>query len=258
MKAITFLLVFLISSHGGAATQSGDPVLTALDQARQAYDASEEAFRKAVVDRLTAAEDRAVKAGKKAIVDQIGADRTAFETTGALPKSIKVTDLPTQRSQARHKLQAAYTRAISDLTKSRRAAEADAVEREAAAFQSKFAADLVKPGTVWRGDKRYLKGGRPGNHAFELRIVDRAGDSFRGVVIEDPDMTHDVEGTVTNDRIEWKNTRTRVGIYPGQPQKGTFEGETMKLHFAGRQKFDNLPVEAEATLQLQKKKDGAR
>jgi hypothetical protein len=236
-----------------ARGQSDDPILAKLDKARQAYDASEEAFRKAVLDRLNAAEERAVKSGKKAAVDQVVADREAFEATGALPKSLKVADLQANRARARLELQTAFTKAVSDLTKSRRRAEADALEREAAAFKASFASDLVKVGTVWRGDKRYSKGGPAGLHPFELRVTERNGDGFKGIILEDA-MSHDVEGTVSGDKVEWKIKRVRAGVYPGQPQSGTLEGDQMKLHFVRRDGSGGVQVEAQATIKLQKKK----
>jgi hypothetical protein len=242
-------LAYCGESHG----QADDPILARLDRARQAYDASEEAFRKAVISRLNAAEERAVKAGKKADVDQAVADRKAFEATGALPKTLKVNDLQVQRTQARLELQTAFTRAISELTKNRRSAEADAVEREAAAFKAKIAGDLIKPGTVWRGDKRYIKGGPAGAHPFELRVTERVGDGFKGIIVEDT-MSHDIEGTVSGEKVQWTNTRVRAGVYPGQPQSGTLEGEVMKLHFARRDGFGGVAVEAQATIKLLKKK----
>jgi hypothetical protein len=255
VKLPAFLLLSVASlvARGDARGQADDPILAKLDQARRAYDASEEAFRKAVLGRINAAEERAVKEGMKAAVDQAVADREAFEATGALPSSLKVGDLQTQRTQARTQLQSAFTKAISDLTKSRRNAEADALEREAAAFKASFAGDLIKPGTVWRGEKRYIKGGPAGAHPFELKVTERSGDAFKGIITED-DMIHDVEGTVSSDKVQWKNTRVRAGNYPGQPQSGTLEGELMKLHFSRRVGGGGVPVEALATIKLQKKK----
>ena len=81
----------------------------------------------------------------------------------------------------------------------------------------------------------------------------RSGDAFKGIITED-EMIHDIEGTVSGDKVERKNTRVRAGIYPGQPQSGPLEGELMRLHFARRVAGGGVPVEAQATIKLQKKK----
>jgi hypothetical protein len=249
-----FILSSVCLAYCGVATgQTEDPILAKLDKARQAYDASEETFRKAVIARISAAEERAVKAGKKAAVDQAVADREAFESTGALPRSINVGELQSQRNQARQELQTAYSKAITELTKNRRSSEAAAVERESAFFKARFAGDLIKPGTIWRGEKRYIKGGPGGSHTFELKVTERSGDAFKGIIIEDT-MSHDIEGTVIGVKVEWKNTRVRAGIYPGQPQSGILEGDLMKLHFARQNGGGGVPVEAQGTIKLQKKK----
>jgi hypothetical protein len=247
------LSLFSLGFQGTARGQSDDPILAKVDKAREAYDASEVNFRKGVLSRLNAAEERAVKAGKKPAVDQAIAERDAFESTGALPKSISVNDLQSQRNQARQDLQAAYTKAISELTKSRRKDEADALEREAATFNAKFAGNLIKAGTIWRGEKRYTKGGPGGSHPFELRVTERNGDDFKGIIFED-NMSHDIQGTVSGDKVEWKNTKIRSGQFPGQPQSGTLEGDTMKLSFARAKGAGGVPVEAQGSIKLQKKK----
>jgi hypothetical protein len=246
-----------LTCSGEALGQADDPILAKLQAARQAYDDAEATFRKGVLGRIDAAEERAVKAGKKAAVDQAVAEREAFQATGALPKSLKVGDLLIPKTRTRDDLQAAYTRAISELTKERRSAEAETVEREAATFLARFAGEVIKPGTVWRGDKRYLKGGPTGPHPFELRVTERNGDAFKGIIFEDGmSQSHDVEGTVVENKVKWTNTKTRAGGYPGQPQEGTIEGDVMKLHFSRAKGGGGFPVEAEATIKLlaQKKK----
>ena len=47
-------------------------------------------------------------------------------------------------------------------------------------------------------------------------------------------MSHDVEGSIENEKVSWKITRIRKGIYPGQPQSGVLAGDLLKLHFARR------------------------
>jgi hypothetical protein len=233
--------------------QSDDPIAARLSKAKDAYAASEETFRKGVLDRLQAAEERATKAGNKAAVDQTVADRDAFEASGALPKSLKVADLQGQRTRARLDLLAAYSRAIADYTRQRMRAEADATEREMAEFKAKFSGDQLKAGTVWRGEKRYVKGGPAGTHPFELKVTERRGDAFKGVITEEA-MSHDVEGIVDNDKVSWKITRVRSGGYPGQPQSGVLDGEVMKLHFARRDGGGLVLVEAVGSIKLQKMK----
>jgi hypothetical protein len=250
---LLLLPVLTLTICGAARAQSDDPITTDLTKAREAYAASEEAFRKAVLERLQAAEERATKAGKKAALDQAVAEREAFEANGTLPKSFKTNDLQVQRTQARLQLLTAYNKAISGFTKKRMRSEADAVEREMIEFKAKFSGDQLKPGTVWRGEKRYLKGGPPGLHPFELKVTERNGDTFKGIITEES-MSHDVEGVVDNEKVSWKITRVRSGFYPGQPQSGAFEGDVMKLHFARRDGSGLLMVEAVGSLKLQKKK----
>src|SRR4051812_13798681 len=104
------LSVAALAAH--ARAQGDDPIAARLEKAREAYEASEEAFRKAVLDRLPAAEERATKAGNKAGVDQAVADREDFEARGTTPKSLKLVDLQAQRKQARARLLDAYSRAV--------------------------------------------------------------------------------------------------------------------------------------------------
>jgi hypothetical protein len=236
-----------------ARAQSDDPITARLNKAKEAYAASEEAFRKAVLGRLQAAEERATKAGNKAAVDQAVADREAFEANGTLPTSRRTNDLQNQRARARLDLLAAYNRAIADYTKRRMRPEADATEREMAEFRAKISGDQLKAGTVWRGEKRYLKGGPAGTHPFELRVTERRGDAFKGVITEEA-MSHDVEGVVDNEKVSWKITRVRRGAYPGQPQSGVLDGDVIKLHFARRDGSGFLLVEAVGSIKLQKKK----
>jgi len=244
-------LFFSISS--AVCAQADDPITAELNKAKDAYAASEEVFRKAVLDRLQAAEERATKAGKKAALDQVVAEREAFEANGTLPKSFKTNDLQNQRTQARLQLLTAYDKAISAFTKKRMRPEADAVEREMIDFKAKSSGDQLKSGTVWKGEKRYLKGGPAGLHPFELKVTERKGDAFKGIITEES-MSHDVEGVVENNKVSWKNTRVRSGVYPGQPQEGVFEGEVLKLHFARRDGSGALMVEAAGSIKLQKKK----
>jgi hypothetical protein len=244
-------VVFVVGASVRA--QSDDPITPRLNKAKEAYPDSEEAFRKAVVDRLRAAEERATKAGNKAAVDQAVADREAFEADCTLPKSLRINDLQGQRSRARLDLLAAYNRAIADYTRRRMRPEADAAEREMAEFKAKFVGDQLKAGTVWRGEKRYLKGGPPGTHPFELKVTERQGDAFRAVTTEE-EMSHDVEGVVDNGKVSWKITRVRRGAYPGQPQSGVLDGDVMKLHFARRDGSGFVLVEAVGNIKLQKKK----
>jgi hypothetical protein len=147
----------------------------------------------------------------------------------------------------------AYDKAISAFTKKRMRSEADAVEREMIEFKAKSSGDQLKPGSVWRGEKRYLKGGQAGVHPFELRVTDRNGDAFKGIITEES-MSHDVEGVVENEKVSWRNTRVRTGSFPGQPQSGVFEGDVLKLHFARRDGSGTLMVEAVGSIKLQKKK----
>jgi len=252
-RSILALPALWISLGVAVWAQDEEPIAAKLTRAKEAYAAAEETFRKGVLERLTAEEARATKAGKKAAVDQVIADREAFEASGTLPKSLKLTDLQAQRARARLDLTNAYKRAISDFTRKRMRVEADAAEREMAEFQSSVAGDQLKPGTVWRGQKRYLKGGPPGLHPFELRVINRNADTFKGIIIEE-DMSHDIAGAVQGNKIEWKITRVRSGVYPGQPQSGTIEDDVLKLHFARRDGLGGMAVEAEGSVKLQKKK----
>jgi hypothetical protein len=252
-SAILLVPMVLLSTSVAVRAQADDPITASLSKAKEAYAAAEELFRKAVLDRLKAAEERATKAGKKAAVDQIVAEREAFESTGALPTSFKTNDLQVQRTQARQRLLAAYDKAISGFTKQRKRSEADAVEQEMLGFKAQFSGDQLKPGSVWRGEKRYLKGGPAGLHPFELRVTERSGDAFRGIINED-EMSHDVEGKIDNEKVSWKIARVRRGAYPGQPQDGVFEGGVMKLHFARRDGRGAILVEAVGTIKLQKTK----
>jgi hypothetical protein len=250
---ILLLPALFLSTCGAVRAQADDPITADLGKAKEAYAASEEAFRKAVLNRLQDAEERATKAGKKAVLDQVVAERDAFETNGTLPKSFKTNDLQSHRTQARLELLAAYNRAVSGFTKKRMRSEADAVEREMIEFKAKSSGDQLKPGTVWRGEKRYLKGGPAGLHPFELKVTERSGDAFKGIITEES-MSHDVEGVVDNEKVSWRNTRVRSGPYPGQPQSGVFEGDVLKLHFARRDANGILMVEAVGSIKLQKKK----
>jgi hypothetical protein len=255
VKSRTLLLsALLLSICGAARAQADDPVTEKLTKAKEAYTAAEDKFHKAVLDRLQTALERATKDGKKALVDQISAERDAFENNGTLPKSFKSNDLVGQRTRDRLELLAAYNRAVTEFTKKRMRSEADAAEREMIEFKARIAGDQIQSGTVWRGEKKYLKGGPAGVHPFELRVTERNGNEFKGIITEDA-MSHDVEGVVENDKVSWKIARVRKGAYPGQPQSGTFEGDVLKLHFARRDGTGSVVmVEAVGTIKLQKKK----
>jgi hypothetical protein len=116
-----------------ARADDAEAVKEKLFQAKKAYDAEVQKFKKAITDQLDKREDDARKAGNKKQVDQIKVERDAFEKTGELPQMVP-SSIREPVTAARTKLDKAYTTAVKEYLKSKMDDAADATEKERQEF----------------------------------------------------------------------------------------------------------------------------
>jgi len=128
-KLSLLLLVTLVALGSGARADDAEMVKEKLFQAKKAYDAEVQKFRKSVADHLDKREDDARKTGNKKLVDQVKAERERFEKSGELPTTCPQT-LLTQMAAARGALDKAYTAAVKEFVKIKEDAAAEATEKE--------------------------------------------------------------------------------------------------------------------------------
>jgi hypothetical protein len=139
-----FGVVVLGGGLCAAQADDVDAVKEKLFQAKKAYDADVQKYRKAVGDWLDKREDEARKAGDKKLVDKVKADRQAFEKNGdppvALPKDLRIL-----ATNTRSALEKAYAAAVKDYVKLKEDTAADLVEKERQEFLKNTAATFGKP-----------------------------------------------------------------------------------------------------------------
>ena len=204
-----------------------DPIADKLGKARGAFEAREKDFRDEILKRLQASYNRAVREGNKKLVDRIEAERLAFEKAGALPESIRTSDLTPRWERARAAMVVSYKKAISDYTKKRMKAEADAVEKELQRFIAAGADDGLREGTIWRGFGGHTDW--PGErYEFELAITERKGNSFKGIEThKGGEIVREIRGTVDSGHFRFNFTRVIKGFPIEEPVVGTIRGDAM-------------------------------
>jgi hypothetical protein len=104
-----------------------------LFQAKKAYDAEVQKFKKAVSDQLDKREDTARKAGDKKVVDQVKAEREVFEKKGEIPSMIPM-NVREPVNAARMKVDKAYSAAIKEYVRLKMDDAAGAIEKEQQGF----------------------------------------------------------------------------------------------------------------------------
>jgi hypothetical protein len=111
-----------------------DPITVKLEQAKTAYEADQEKFKKSVGDWFDRTEQAARGRGDKKAVDRIVVERKAFDERGIVPANVP--PAVTQQSvTARSKMEAAYTLAIKEYTKSKQDAAAASSEQQLETFR---------------------------------------------------------------------------------------------------------------------------
>lgn len=97
------------------------------------------------------------------------------------------------------------------------------------------AADLLVPGSVWKGKRTYRKGAyAPKSVSYELYIRQRDGDKFKGHVFDNgPGRNRaEVEGEIKGQAISWREHANHI---PEAEMKitGALEGGVVRLTFKG-------------------------
>ena len=139
--SVGLILVFTLSAAVAVSGQDkgkekeDDPIKAKLDKAKAVYEIEIEKTEKAILDSFTKTEAVARKNGNKAVIDQVRAERTAFELTGAVPKSLPG---PVQQhiTAARAPLEIAYAVAIRDYTKANQNKKAAEVQQAIEEFKA--------------------------------------------------------------------------------------------------------------------------
>ena len=132
--AITFFALGLAAHSAPARADDAEPIKEKLFQAKKAYDADVQKFRKAITDTLDKREDDARKAGNKKVVDQVKVERAAFEKSGELPTGIP-TAIRDAGIAARAKLDKTYVTAVKDCLRMKLDEAADAIDKEHQEFR---------------------------------------------------------------------------------------------------------------------------
>ena len=107
------LVVVLAIGLCAAQADDAEAVKEKLFQAKKAYDAEVQKFKKAAGNWLDKREDDARKAGNRKLVDQIKGERDAFEKSGELPSTVPL-NVRELVNAARMKLDKAYSAAIKE------------------------------------------------------------------------------------------------------------------------------------------------
>lgn len=123
------VIALLLGVACAAVAEDKDPVKEKLFVAKVAYDKEMRQFRKQVDEWFDKREEIARKAGDKKAIDQLREERKAYEEKSELPKSMPML-LQQKQSQAKKKLEAAYTEAMKAYLKAKKDDLAGAIEKE--------------------------------------------------------------------------------------------------------------------------------
>jgi hypothetical protein len=138
MRYLCWVLVLTLGLCGiGLCPARADNVEVAkekLFQAKKDYDAQLQKYKKAVTDLLDKKEVNARKKGDKKLLDQIKAERVAFEKTGESPAAIP-NAIRNPLTEARKKVDKAYTAAIKECVRLKMDDAANTVEKEQGEFK---------------------------------------------------------------------------------------------------------------------------
>jgi len=123
------VIALLLGVICATLAEDKDPIKEKLFAAKVTYDKEMRQLRKQIDEWFDKREDTARKAGDKKMVDQVKEDRKTYEETGNLPKSLP-TLLQQKQTQAKKKLEAAYTEAMKAYLIAKKDDLAAAVEKE--------------------------------------------------------------------------------------------------------------------------------
>ncbi len=190
------LATFFASNSPRSLAAEDDPIRITLNQAKVTFETEAGKHRKGILDALQSREDSARAKGDKKTVDSIKADREAFESTGAQPKSVVTTEFDRKLRQSRHAYLVAYTDAIRGYTKAKEDEKATKVEDEMRLFSSD------RPLTGKDSDTRSTWVAKGGAERFDLI----EGKNWEHVKAPGKTRTKYVEVARTSDYIELRRT----------------------------------------------------
>lgn len=131
------LLALICANTSSAQDAVGDD----LGRAKEAYRAAIDQARSTLLEAVDAKLKEVAKSGNLADVKAIQSERDTFESSGKLPKSVKLSRATLECQEAGKKAKAAmtlaYDKAIKDYTRTLDIANADAVKAEAVYFKTR-------------------------------------------------------------------------------------------------------------------------
>lgn len=187
------LAVFLTAAT--AFADDTDPIRAKVNIARTAYKVEHQGYREAVSQFFDKREEAARAEGNKKAVDQIKAERTAFESSGTLPKSMP-TEIQKKFAAARAAMEEAFVNAVKEATRLRKDDVAAAIENELKLFRSDSGAPWVPlfNGTDTRG------------------WYNCAGSQGKWQVVNGVLIGTGGEGYLVSNRKDFQNFRLRVEV----------------------------------------------
>jgi hypothetical protein len=90
-------------------------------------------------------------------------------------------------------------------------------------------ADLLQKGSVWKGSRKFPRGGPP--VPLELHITSRVGEQFTGRIHTRYGNKWDIEGTVQDGKVEWHVAKVRAGRARGESHTGVLAGNALTVEF---------------------------
>ena len=114
-----------------------------------------------------------------------------------------------------HKARAEAARAQVDLVSGRAPSTTHPAPADSEASKQGF----LRPGSIWKGTSTWAQGNL-GESPISLVVMERAGNSFRGVCswgIKEKEDVAEVEGQVAGDRITFRELKILSGAIKGYP-----------------------------------------
>ena len=113
------------------------------------------------------------------------------------------------------------------------------------------AADLLRPGSIWAGNRSYRRGSYPGaTVTYELHVRERDGTKFKGHIFDNgPGRNRaEVEGEVKGDTITWREQGRFPDLHVNI--QGKLVGNSIRLTLQGKHVDGTTFIEGEGELAL--------